>query len=164
MIYNVNMKEFRNPSFNKKTGYLKPGIYCMTIDELRNHEILGGTLERKNLIKSLEIACKFYWNYGITEIYANGSFATMKPIPNDIDGYLYVNETDNGLLQVINSDSVWGKFYGFHSAKDKYQMWYEYKVEFYLELKGQEFFTDFFTHSRDGIERGIIKVIQGGQL
>jgi hypothetical protein len=39
-------------------------------------------------------------------------------------------------------------------------MWYEHKIEFYVEVKGQEIYTDFFTHSRDGIERGIIKVIK----
>ena len=155
------MKKYRIPNFNKTTGYLKSGIYCMTIDELFNHKILGGTSERQKLIKSLKQACEFYWSYGITEIYANGSFATMKPIPNDIDGYLYVNETDNALIQLINSDSIWGKFYGFHNAKDKFPMWYEFKIEFYLEIKGQEIYHNFFTHSRDGIERGIIKIIQG---
>ena len=155
------MKEYRTADFNKTTGYLKSGIYCLTIDELINHKILGGTSQRQTLIKSLKEACEFYWSYGIDEIYANGSFATMKPIPNDIDGYLYVDESDKGLLQVINSGSVWGKFYGFHNIKDKFQMWYDKKIEFYLEIKGQEIYHNFFTHSRDGIERGIIKIIQG---
>ena len=157
MIY---MKEYRVPNCNKTTGYLKSGIYCMTIDELLAHPILGGTEQRKTLIKSLKEACEFYWSFGITEIYANGSFATMKPVPNDIDGYLYVSEYDPKFQNLLNTDSVWSKFYGYHDIKDKYQMWHEHKIEFYIELKGAEFFTNFFTHSRDGIERGIIKVIK----
>lgn len=154
------MEEYRIPNFNKATGYLKSGIYCMTIDELFSHPILGGTEQRKILINSLKEACEFYWNYGIDEIYANGSFATMKPVPNDIDGYLYINENDSDFQKMLKVDSVWSKFYGFQNPKDKYQMWYEHKIEFYIELKGQEFFTNFFTHSRDGVERGIIKIIE----
>ena len=68
------MKEYRIPKFDKITGYLKSGIYCMTIDELLNHKVLGGTSQRQTLIKSLKEACEFYWSYGIDEIYANGSF------------------------------------------------------------------------------------------
>ena len=156
------MKEYRIPAFNKKTGYLKSGVYCMTIEELSNHSVLGGTPERQKLLNFLKQACQFYWSHNILEIYVNGSFATMKPIPNDIDGYLYVDEGDSRLQQLINSGSVWGKFYGMSSTADKFPMWYEYKIEFYLEVKGQEIFQNFFTHSRDGIKRGIIKIIQGG--
>ena len=152
------MKEFNEPIFNKSTGYLQPGIYLMTIEKLLNNKILGGTERRKNLIYSLKEACNVYWEYGITEIYANGSFATMKPFPNDIDGYIRVDFQSKEFENLTNSGSVWGKFYGYHNKKDKFQMWYEHKIEFYLEENNV--FNYFFTHSRDGVERGIIKVIK----
>ncbi len=78
--------------FDNTTGYLKTGIYPITIDELLLHSILGKGKQRQTLIKSLAEACEVYWKYGITEIYANGSFATMKPVPNDIDGYIIIEK------------------------------------------------------------------------
>lgn len=152
------MKEYRIPNFNNSTGYLKPGIYLMTIDELLAHKILGAGVQRKKLIFSLKEACKTYWQYGINEIYANGSFATMKPVPNDIDGYICVDFESEEFKSLINSGSVWGKFYGYHNKKDKFQMWYEHRIEFYTET--ENIYNNFFTHSRDNVERGIIKIIK----
>lgn len=146
------------PKFKKQTGYLIKGIYQMTIDELLNHPILGNGSQRQNLIYSLKEACETYWLYGINEIYANGSFATMKPIPNDIDGYIIVDTKSENFIELVKSNSIWGQFKGKHNEKDKFPMWYDHKIEFYIE--NAEFFHDFFTHSRDGIQRGIIKIIQ----
>jgi len=150
--------------FDNKSGYLLPGIYPVTINALLNHEVLAFTSERVKLINSLQLACETYWNYGITEIYANGSFATAKPIPADIDGYLRVSVHDENVQKLLKSDSIWSNFKGKTHANDKYPMWYEHKIEFYIdyiELPDKYFNpAKFFTHSREGIERGIIKVIQ----
>jgi len=154
------MNEYRTPKFNKNTGYLLPGIYLMTIDELLNHKILGGTLQRQKLIKSLKEACEIYWKYGIYEIYTNGSFSTMKAEPNDIDGYLCVNTNSKEFINLQKSNSVWSKFYGYHHEKDKFEMWYKHKIEFYIEPEGENIFHYFFTHSRENIVRGIIKIIK----
>ncbi len=154
----------KKPIFDKKTGYLISGTYLMTIDELLNHKILASTPERIQLIHALELACKTYWYYGITEIYANGSFATAKPIPADIDGYLRVSYADSIFLKLTDSGSIWGDFRGKSHPNDKAPMWYEYKIEFYLEdpkYPNSNFNpAKFFTHSREGVERGIIKIIQ----
>ena len=82
----------------------------------------------------------------------------MKPYPNDIDGYIIANYDDSNFITLATSDNIWGKFYGYHHPKDKFQMWYEYKIEFYLET--ENIYHKFFTHSRDGIERGVIKIIK----
>lgn len=151
--------------FNKTTGYLKTGIYPVTIDELLNHPILGNGLQRQALIKSLSQACEIYWGYGIEEIYANGSFATMKPVPNDIDGYIVVDTQSENFKELVNSGNIWGIFKGKSDEKDKFPMWYEHKIEFYIE--NENLFHYFFTHSRDGVERGIIKIVKehkGGKL
>lgn len=155
MIYNINMSRLK---FDDITGYLKSGIYPITIDELLSHPILGNGKQRQRLIKSLSEACNVYWQYGIDEIYANGSFATMKPIPNDIDGYIIVDTQSEQFKKLAESGNIWGIFKGKKNPKDKFPMWYEHKIEFYIENKN--IFHYFFTHSRDGIERGIIKIIK----
>jgi len=158
-----NLKIYKTPEFNITTGYLKPGIHLMTINELSTHPILGATPERKQLIKSLKLACTVYWDFDITEIYANGSFATMKQIPADIDGYVQVSIKSSNFKELIRSGSVWGNFAGKNNHNDKYPMWYEHKIEFYLydpDLKNPFDASHFFTHSREGIERGIIKIIR----
>jgi hypothetical protein len=159
-----NIKIYKTPEFNSVTGYLKSGIHLMTISELLTHPILGATQERKELIKSLKLACTVYWGFNITGIYANGSFATMKPIPADIDGYIQISFKDPSFKDLITSGSIWGNFNGKDHLKDKCPMWYEHKLEFYLydpDLKNNSFnASQFFTHSREGVERGIIKVIR----
>ncbi len=37
-MLNKNIKIYDKPVFNKVTGYLIPGVYLMTIDELLNHK------------------------------------------------------------------------------------------------------------------------------
>ena len=155
MFYNEYMQK---PEFDNITGYLKTGIYPITIDELFSHPILGNGKQRQKLIKSLSEACKVYWEYGINEIYANGSFATMKPVPNDIDGYIIVDTQDEQFKKLVKSGNIWGIFKGKDNPKDKFPMWYEHKIEFYIE--SENLFHYFFTHSRDGIERGIIKIVK----
>lgn len=155
---------YKEPIFNDLSGYLSVGIYLMSIDDLLKNKILGGTPERINLINSLKLACQTYWYYGITEIYANGSFATTKPAPADIDGYIQVSFEDINFFKLVQSDSVWGKFKGKNNPDDKFPMWYEHKIGFYLHdpkypnknLNPPKFFT----HSKENVERGIIKIIQ----
>ncbi len=158
------LTRYNEPVFNEDTGYLLPGIHLITVEDLFNHKILAATPERIKLINSLKLACKTYWSYEINEIYANGSFATSKPIPNDIDGYLQVSYTDPGFLKLIRSNSIWGNFKGKNHSGDKMPMWHEHKIEFYIDdpdFSGKNFNPfNFFTHSREGIKRGIIKVIQ----
>lgn len=57
MIYNINMSRLK---FDDITGYLKSGIYPITIDELLSHPILGNGKQRQRLIKSLSEACNVY--------------------------------------------------------------------------------------------------------
>jgi len=157
-------KIYKKPIFNEMTEYLAVGIHLMSINDLLTHKILGGTPERVKLINSLKLACETYWSYGITEIYANGSFATSKPNPADIDGYIQISYSDANLLKLIQSGSVWGNFKGKSNPKDKFPMWYEHKIEFYLhdpDYTNESFNPPkFFTHSKEGIARGIIKIIQ----
>jgi hypothetical protein len=162
---NANIKIYDKPVFNKITGYVLPGIYLMTIEDLLNHKILGKSPERVKLIKSLQKACEIYWEYGLTEIYANGSFATSKPVPADIDGYIKISSSQQNIISKIEkSGSIWGIFKSQDGKNGKYPMWFEHKIEFYLQIEESPMWDYFFTHSRDGIERGIIKVVKSKEI
>lgn len=162
---NKKNKIYKIPIFNKQTGYLKPGVYEMTIEELLNHPILAGTPERKRLINALKLACEVYWKYDIIEIYANGSFSTTKPVPADIDGYIKITSSQQEIISIIEeSGSIWGMFKPQDGKNGKYPMWFEHKIEFYLQINESPMWDYFFTHSRDGIERGIIKVVKSKEI
>ena len=155
-----NLDIFHIPEFIEETGYLKPGIHLVTLEQLKNHEILAGTRERRNLIESLEFACKCYHSFGITDIYVNGSFSTSKPIPGDIDCYIEVESgNDERLVNLVNSGSVWGDFARVRIGNNiKFIMWHKYRLEVFIQPKDQTTMFDFFCKSRDGIDRGILKI------
>lgn len=152
--------------FDKLTGYLKPGIHKLTLEKLKTHKILASTETRKKLIDNLELACKFYWPYNIEEIFVDGSFATEKLYPGDIDGVICFAEVEDKRLEnIIASGSVWGDFSLNPSKNDnKFRMWHEYKIEFYIhpihKTSKHKSFLEFFQRSHDGVPRGIIKVIK----
>jgi hypothetical protein len=158
------IKTYIEPIFDETTGYLITGVHEISINDLLKHEVLAGTQERIKLINSLKLACETYWSFDITGIYANGSFATSKPVPKDIDGYLQVSFESDNYLELLQSDSIWGNFKGKDRPNDKFPMWYVHKIEFYLydpKYINPNFNPpNFFTHSREGIERGILKIIQ----
>jgi hypothetical protein len=76
-------------------GLLPPGDYELTFDQLRRSLLARGPKDssswdarwRLHLIDQLELLSKQLWQVGISEIFADGSFAENKAHPNDIDGY-----------------------------------------------------------------------------
>jgi len=88
------------PAFNPD-GVLPPGDYELAIQELKQSELVHGpspslpgwdTIWRATLASNLETIVNQLWNVGITEIFANGSFATNKLRPGDIDVYFECEE------------------------------------------------------------------------
>lgn len=150
--------------FNSTTGELKPGIYLMTLQEIKDHPVLGSNPERKMLLKNLEEACNFYWSYGITDIYIDGSFITKKTVPGDIDGVIGFNPgNDPRLMNILNSGSIWGDFVPDEKS-NKLKMWKKYRIEFWdankkTELTGEPHLA-FFQKNKDKKPKGIIKIIR----
>ncbi len=76
-------------------GLLPSGDYDVSFDELRQSILVlgpGGATSwdswwRAKLVDNLEVLTRQLWDVGITEIFADGSFAEDKDHPNDIDGY-----------------------------------------------------------------------------
>ena len=79
-------------------GLLPPGDYEVSFAELRQSILVVGpgnptkwpnwdAAWRATLVANLEKLTRQLWQIGITEVFADGSFAEDKDHPNDIDGY-----------------------------------------------------------------------------
>lgn len=161
----MKIKEFKQIKFDKGTGWLLPGIYSITLSNLRKHPVLSKGQKRLQLINNLTLACETYWKHGITEIYVNGSFASTKESPGDIDGYIVIKDfNDINFIELINSNSIWGDFSTINSETGKFKMWDEYKIEFYVHPMQKVFggmnFPDFFTNPNKYVTKSILKIIK----
>ncbi len=175
------------PEFNDE-GLLPAGDYEMTFDELRRSSLVCGGDDdspwdapwRGWLVDQFEVLTR---QVGITEIFADGSFAEDKAHPNDIDGY-FVCEKDvlaSGQLQqelnLLDPQKVWTwdpasrkPYPGY--PKMQLPMWHVYRVELYPHFPGlnsglkdqhgneREFPSAFRRSRRDGCHRGIIKLVK----
>lgn len=121
------------------------------------------------------------WQVGITDIFIDGSFVEEKDHPNDIDGYFdcdlkhlasgrlerELNELDPCKVWIWSPESR-RKVPGF--LKRQLPMWIQYRVELFphvgqlsgiLDPHGNALtFPAAFRLSRDGLPKGIIRLIQ----
>ena len=187
------------PDF-QKDGLLPPGDYEVSFAELRGSVLVAGPGDpkrypnrdapwREALVSNLEILARQLWQVGITEIFADGSFAEDKDHPNDIDGYFVcdLHRISSGELtrelNLIDPDKVWTwdpasrrPYRGY--PKKQLPMWHRYRVELYPHIPGLglgsgirdkhghelEFPSAFRQSRRDGTPRGIVKIRQGGSV
>ncbi len=182
------------PTF-EADGLLPPGDYPVTFEELRGSVLVLGAGDpghypnwdgvwREKLVDNLEVLARQLWDVGITEIFADGSFAEDKDHPNDIDGY-FVCELDRlksgALARDLNlrePDKIWTwdpasrrPYRGY--PKRQLPMWHKYRVELYPHVPGLlsgirdrhgnelEFPSAFRQSRRDGRPRGIVKLVKG---
>lgn len=185
------------PSF-EADGLLPPGDYEVSFDELRRSILVVGpegaamsptwdSRWRAKLVDNLEVLTRQLWQVGISEVFADGSFAEDKDHPNDIDGY-FVCSLDllrSGQLirelNLLDPYKVWTwdpasrrPYRGY--PKRQLPMWHRYRVELYPHVPGLgfgsgirdrhgnelEFPSAFRQSRRDGKPRGIVKIRYGG--
>jgi hypothetical protein len=184
------------PAF-QANGLLPPGDYNASFAELRQSVLVTGLSQpvspnwdmawRGHLVDNLEIMVKQLWSIGITEIFADGSFAEDKDHPNDIDGYFVCDfdQIKSGdltrQLNLLDPHKIWTwdplsrmPHPGF--AKKQLPMWHQYRVELYPHVVGMPWgsgirdqhgneleFPSAFRQSRgNGAPRGIVKIQPGG--
>jgi hypothetical protein len=183
------------PAFTND-GLLPPGDYEVTFEELRQSILVVGpeqpeeyrqwdTSWRTELVNNLEILTTQLWKIGITEVFADGSFAEDKDHPNDIDGYFVTDLTRLATgqlereLNFLDPEKVWTwdpasrrPYRGY--PKRQLPMWHRYRVELYPHVAGLgsgiqdesgnelEFPSAFRQSRRDGKSRGIVKICYGG--
>jgi hypothetical protein len=179
-------------------GLLPPGDHDVTFEELRQSILVLGPGDpkdwptwdgtwREELVKNLEILTQQLWQVGITEIFADGSFAEDKDHPNDIDGYFVCSlaQLRSGeltrQLNLLDPYKIWTwdsasrrSYPGY--PKKQLPMWHRYRVELYPHVPGLglasgildkyghelEFPSAFRQSRRDGKPRGIVKLKFGG--
>jgi hypothetical protein len=160
----------------------------MTLTTLRASILVEGTSGgdpswdqpwRSQLVDNLEILCGHLASVGITEVFADGSFATNKSRPGDIDGYYpcdFMNYLQHQLPRLITKDEAWDLTRRVPDAHGKLKplMWHRYRVELFPQynppfhalsraaddLLGRPvLFPEFFRHTRAGTPRGIVRIM-----
>ena len=185
------------PAF-EADGLLSPGDYEVLFDELRQCILVVGpggaamsptwdSAWRAKLVGNLEILTRQLWQVGVTEVFADGSFAEDKDHPNDVDGYFVcgLGPLRSGQLtrelNLLDPYKVWTwdpasrrPYRGY--PKRQLPMWHKYRVELYPHVPGLglgsgirdkhgnelEFPSAFRQSRRDGRPRGIVKIRYGG--
>lgn len=128
------------------SGMLPPGDHEMTLAELRNSLLVRGPVTpgpwdsewRMHLVDGLEVLASHLWQVGVDEVYVDGSFASDKPRPGDIDGYFVCDRSQWGSgqleeqLQELSAVWTWetsSRTYG--EGKLQLPMWHQYRVELF---------------------------------
>ena len=176
-------------------GLLPNGDYEVTFDELRQSILAIGPEDKSLypnwdsawrvwLVDQLEVMTRQLWEVGVTDVFADGSFAEDKDHPNDIDGYFVCDKAELASgkltqeLNLLDPQKVWTwdpatrkPYVGY--PKLQLPMWHVYRVELYPHWPGLhsgikdkygnelEFPSAFRQSRRDGRPRGIIKLIDG---
>ncbi|MEK4799945.1 hypothetical protein NYE37_13665 [Thermoactinomyces sp. FSL K6-2592] len=140
-------------------GYLPPGVYELTIEELRDSILVKGDESvylwnepwRRYLVSNLEVLISPLWRLGFDSVYLDGSFCTDKEKPGDIDGYFEWNlEVDHRhqafeeimkLANELNSLSpapVWNWWERRPNAQGelKSEMWHHFRCEIFPNTFG----------------------------
>ena len=185
------MNPVKLPPVFTADGLLPAGDYTLSLADLRKsilvlgpqgkHAISGWDVEwRLQLVENFGILCRQLWTIGITEIFADGSFAEDKLHPNDIDGYFEceLSQLASGELQrelnKLDPYKVWTwdpasrkPCRGF--PKRQLPMWHVYRVELYPHVGqlsgirdrfGNELeFPSAFRQTRgESLAKGIIRI------
>ncbi len=177
-------------------GRLPPGEYKLSLAELERSILVTGdddkdpawdTRWRLELVQNLGVLVEQLWKEDITDIYIDGSFATDKLHPGDIDGYFVVekpaeiqpSEFEQSLCDRLNKHDehkAWSwkdedRKKPAEAEKGQLPMWWHYHVEMwpeYGQLSGQIHpLTDeelthaqLFRITKQGEDKGIIKLLK----
>lgn len=135
-------------------GTLPPGDYDMTLDELQQSVLVHGptswphpwdTEWRATLVASLQVLVPHLWSAGAQDIYIDGSFATDKSRPGDVDGYFVCDRYEwlSGRFQsrLMQCDPLWTSSKAAWrkepaSGKPHSPLWFRYHAEFFPHYPG----------------------------
>ena len=138
------------PEFDS-SGLLPPGLHNASFGEIR--AVLGFTKRRKRLIDGLERFVRVWNESGFLEYCViDGSFATSKPEPGDIDALL-----------IPKPESLYSRGFSYLAMTHSYDREFtksEFDCEaFFTTGEGDlEEWMDFFATDRRGRRRGLIKL------
>ena len=142
------------PPFNQY-GLLPPGVYPADMEEVVQK--LGFSSKRQDLIeRGLKPVVAQLKALGVREVYLNGSFTTLKPSPEDIDGYVLTTVESTLETEVAERQEEWKAIY-------RVDVW-----PAYIDQSGemsQVAWKVFFGHTKEQPPKakGIVKLILGGE-
>ncbi|MGW2333976.1 DUF6932 family protein [Streptomyces sp. NPDC001685] len=131
-------------------GYLPPGEHLAVWKEVE--ESFGGNFKRKNLLVGLHYTVKSLLEFGVVEIYIDGSFVTDKVRPGDIE-VIYMPPK-------VSAVTDWGLFDFSQRKALKRQhgidLWPYPSPQ--RTANGVITIKDFFSSDRDGQSKGIVRL------
>jgi hypothetical protein len=141
------------PQFTEE-GLLPPGIHETDLEELE--EKMGWSRRRRELLEGLEKALGLMASHGVRRVYLDGSFASDKDRPNDIDGCYdlaedVTTEDLEGLAPIFPPSP-------FNRAEAKRRFGVDFFPAAATELGSGQPFLRFFQTDREGRERGVLAV------
>jgi len=195
-MLSLRTEEFPIALYFDEDGRLPPGDYPMTLDELERSILVIGDEEkddawdtkwRLKLIQNLRVMVNQLWKEGFADIYIDGSYATDKLKPGDIDGYFVCSKPkemldsdfEHQLCERLNKHidkKIWtwkdaDRKRPLPAEKGQLPMWFEYHVEMWPEYgqwSGQIHpltqvkltHAELFRITKTGEDKGIIKLLQ----
>lgn len=142
------------PSFNQY-GLLPPAIHSASMEEVVAK--LGFSPKRQDLIeRGLKPLVERLKALGVREIYLNGSFATSKPSPGDIDGYVLTTVGSALETEVAEHQEEWKALY-------RMDVWPAHTDQ--SGEMSQATWEMFFGHTKEEPPKakGIVKLTLGGE-
>jgi hypothetical protein len=133
----------------KKSGLLPTGFHHATWEEFE--EKFAINQHRQVLLKELRKGLTILKSFGCNEIYIGGSFVTDKPKPGDID--VCFNSTFMNLSKIKKNNPEF-----FDSKKGSYLQKKKFGCEFFPFDNFDTYFIDFFSFSRLGEPKGLVKI------
>ncbi len=132
-----------------KNGFLPKGVHLYTWKEFALQ--FGTNAKRIKLLDGLKNGLDILYEFGCREIYIGGSFVTNKVNPKDID-VCYDNIAMNLKQFKKKHPAFFDIKYGQKKLVEKYC------CEFYSYNSYDNYIIDFFSFSRSGEQKGIIKI------
>jgi hypothetical protein len=140
------------PSVDPQSGYLPPGVHLAGWPDIA--ACFGVNSHRKRLLVGLEQALRNFVGAGCRSVLLDGSFVSVKTLPQDYDAAWEPLGVDPGLLDPV--------LLGF--TRKRAAMKLKYGGEFFpatgIAAPGV-LYRDFFQKDRNGVLKGIIDIDLG---
>jgi hypothetical protein len=139
------------PQF-RPDGSLPAGVHDASWTEIV--ERFGGTPGRRELLQKLRRGLDNLRIAGVPWVLIDGSFVTLKPDPNDVDGCWEYNRG----IDLVKLDSAFllGSIADRHRLKERYGM--DFFIAGIIEGGTGQPFSEFFQTGRDGRRKGIVRL------